>query len=225
MNNKKKYIILACTMCVLSFTACGSKDKQSLSENFAGMTDEIQGMDEINAMLSDNQSDVNFLSSEEGANLEGVMSDSSEGSVSDAVVSEDAALSENAVEGDMFNDMGEEGSTVSEEDYFASLVNNNKLNVANLSGRNLKDVYVSFNAGNINNLEITGDKNLNDGNKISYTIVDNDELINADNLILTVNAINKKGETISFGDVKIIDSSNMNVVLTYTDNGYQMYIK
>lgn len=228
---KKLYTFLIAGMCMIVISACGKKESQTVSDNFAGMTDEIQGMDEINSMLEEKQEEANYLTDDTNENLEDMMSPdetNADDTNTDESVSDDVAgVSDNAAEADMgdMNDNDNEEVETSENDYLSNLAIGNTLNVANLSGKDLKEVYASFNVGNINNVEITSGKKLKDGNQVSYVIADAESLVNASSIVLSINAVDKKGETVSFGDVRIIDACSMNVVLTNTDDGYKMYIR
>lgn len=240
---KLVYIALIATMCACSLTACGKKKTQTLSDNFANMTDEIQGIDEINAQIQETQAE--YLSDDNGGSaldlenaMSGEASSETAGQIDEAntPVSEDGAEMSVSEDGTVSDDMVSENAEadfneanpetgVSMDDYFATMAFNNTLTVSNLSGKDLKEVYATFNTGTINNVEITCGKKLKDGNKVGYVIADIESLKNASNIVLTINAVNKKGETISFGDVRIVDPSNMNIVLVSDDEGYSMYTR
>lgn len=247
---KKLLVTLISCMCILSFSACGKKSGSTVSDNIANATGEITGLDEINAQLSSNNADVNYLSDEgEGSaeNLEDMMSEEAvsddnvvymdqvtvdeegnivpiegaEESVSDSDLSDETAVNEGNVTEPEEN--SESKAALSE--YMEMMAVNNALSVANLSGKDLKEVYASFNGGSFNNIEITSGKKLKDGNKLSYAIADIESIANESNIILSISAVDKAGNTISFGDVRIIDISSMNVVLSKNSEGYYMYIK
>lgn len=208
MKKRIIFILITC-LCISSLIACGKKEKQTVSDNIANMTNEIQGMDEIDAKLEEQKSSAQFLTDEENGE-----ETSSDNSASDA----------SAIPGDM-DDSEKENQKAEMEEYFSNISNNSGLTISNLSGLDLKEVYVSFSSCGINNLEVTQGKKLKDGNKLTYTFADMQPIRDAENVILSIDAVNKKGENVDFGDIKIIDVSNMNVILTSVDDGYKMYIK
>ena len=235
---RKMYIAITICMCAFALNGCG-KQKQSLSDNIANLSDEVQGMDEIDSQIQEMQANnVNYLTSEEDANNDNFMDSSvsydaaSMNNISENGISENE-VSGNAISEDMLNNdpnslpMNDANNekTVNMDEYFANMAINNTLNIADLSGKDLKEVYVTFNVGNINNVEITNGKKLKDGEKIKYTIADMESFKNADSIIMTLNGVDKKGDTISYGTVRIVDASNMNVVLTKSEDIYKMYIR
>lgn len=225
---KKLYLFIIATMCLFSLTACGKKKQQTLSDNFAEMTTEIQGMEELTAQLDEAKKNSESSQLEESGNTALDLENAMSGDTSNVSNVVGESTSENAVSDNGLGDeVGDNDSnTITVEDYLATVAINNTLSVSNMCGKDLKEVYVTLNAANINNVEITGGKKLKDGNKVNYVIADMDSLKNASNIILTINAVNKKGETISFGDIRVVDPTNMNIVLTIadTESGYSMYM-
>lgn len=208
---KKKLMIftLQC-MCILMITACGKKENQTLSDNIAGMTNEIQGMDTIDAQIEAEKNSAQFLTNDE---TDETLSDNSSGSISG-----------NDLMGDMDSDDTERKQAELEE-YFEENSSNAALSISNLSGRDFKEVNITIASCGINDLDVTQGKKLKDGSKIKYTFADMQSFREADNIILTIKGVNKKGDVIDFGDIKIVDVSNMNVILTYDNDNYKMYIK
>lgn len=215
----------------IQITACGKKSN-SLSENLinenAGQInmDNIEYPaeedDEIDPLLLEAgaDSDSGIISVEgdpeaEAAASELISGESEEETSEDADEMEETETTEAPVE---------EGAIENNTAVAESVTINNTLSIANLSGKNLSQLYITYNTGSLVDNEILQGKKLNDGDTLEYIVLDMDSLRSASDLILTIVAYDKNDNRIEFGDLRIIDPAHMNVVLTFGDEGYTMYI-
>lgn len=103
---------------------------------------------------------------------------------------------------------------------------NNKMYVANLSGVDIDKLFVSMNVGNLNNTEILGFDDLYDGNSFEYSIDDIDTLKQAGIIKLKVNILTRKGASIDFGEIEVIDPTGIKLILAWNlEDGYYMYLE
>ena len=240
MSKIGKYALLS----LLSFTilcGCGKKEEKVGDKLSSADPNEIQGLDQYKDMKGieyekedeDSQSSVSSDSvsnnSVSGNSVSGnsVSGNSvSDNNVTDSSVSVDTVSVDSAaalVSEDDAAAEDEDSSKMSIESNF--IHSDNSLNIYNLSGKNIKQLYITFSAGNLKSKEILGDSKLNDGKSYVYSIADMDSLKNAERLTLEINAIGKNEDDISFGTIEIIDPTNMKVVLYSDGDDYGMYLK
>ena len=238
----KKYFIrtLLIISAVAIMTGCGKK-KNTISDNLINDNpQEVQGMDQY--------ADLGNKTPESTEIVDTIYMDPEAGDVSDNSVSEDslslssdsasisadeASLSSDSVSGDSISSdvvtETESDENISLEDIATSNIytpiESNTLNIANLSGRNLKAIYVTFSAGNLKGSEILGSNKLGDGDVYTYTIDDMDSLRNAGVIKLEITVIDKNEKDINFGSIDIVDPNNMTVVLSHKGKNYYMYQK
>ena len=220
---KKLLISLTLITCIALCAGCGKK-KASVADN----------------LIKDDPTKVEGL--EQYADMPGVTTDSvieeptvSENSIdvsgNEAVSDNAIDVSENSVSADSVSADSVSEDTVSSdkaelEDLGASVYTpkeNNELTIANLSGRRLDAVYVTFSAGNLKGSEILGKKKLADGGTYTYKISDMQSLREAGVIKLSITVIDKNEKDINFGEIEIVDPNNMTIVLAHEGKNYYMY--
>ena len=220
---KKLLISLTLITCIAVCAGCGKK-KASVADN----------------LIKDDPTKVEGL--EQYADMPGVTTDSvieeptvSENSIdvsgNEAVSDNAIDVSENSVSADSVSADSVSEDTVSSdkaelEDLGASVYTpkeNNELTIANLSGRRLDAVYVTFSAGNLKGSEILGKKKLADGGTYTYKISDMQSLREAGVIKLSITVIDKNEKDINFGEIEIVDPNNMTIVLAHEGKNYYMY--
>lgn len=220
---KKLLVSLTLITCIALCAGCGKK-KASVADN----------------LIKDDPTKVEGL--EQYADMPGVTTDSvieeptvSENSMdvsgNEAVSDNAIDVSENSVSADSVSaDSVSEDSVSSDkaelEDLGASVYTpkeNNELTIANLSGRRIDAVYVTFSAGNLKGSEILGKKKLADGGTYTYKISDMQSLREAGVIKLSITVIDKHEKDINFGEIEIVDPNNMTIVLAHEGKNYYMY--
>ena len=220
---KKLLISLTLITCIALCAGCGKK-KASVADN----------------LIKDDPTKVEGL--EQYADMPGVTSDSviEEPVVSDnsasLYVSGNEAVSDNSVSSDSVSADSVSADSISEdtvssdkaglEDIGASVYTpkeNNELTIANLSGRRIDAVYVTFSEGNLKGTEILGTKKLSDGGTYTYKISDMQSLREAGVIKLSITVIDKHEKDINFGEIEIVDPNNMTIVLAHEGKNYYMY--
>ena len=96
---------------------------------------------------------------------------------------------------------------------------------ANLTGRDIVKLQISFNTGDIQNLEVLGEKRLYDGEQYTYQDNSLQALQGATRLKMSVTATAKDATVMLFPEIDILDPAHTNVVLTTTPEGYQMHLQ
>lgn len=220
---KKLLISLTLITCIALCAGCGKK-KASVADN----------------LIKDDPTKVEGL--EQYADMPGVTTSSeieeptvSENSIdvsgNEAVSDNAIDVSENSVSADSVSADSVSEDTVSSdkaelEDLGASVYTpkeNNELTIANLSGRRIDAVYVTFSAGNLKGSEILGKKKLADGGTYTYKISDMQSLREAGVIKLSITVIDKHEKDINFGEIEIVDPNNMTIVLAHEGKNYYMY--
>lgn len=244
MNRKVARAILVTIACLstLTVTACGKKESKLIEDEATsanGVVDLSASYDKVNT--NDDYSDYQSIysdSDDNSASLDSAVSD-------DAAVSNDsidvssnsisgnkAVASDNAVSGNLpvagqavpDYSVSNSNANVSDNLIYDYDTTNNELIIANLSGKNIKELYITFNAGELNNVEILNGKKLKDGQKFIYEIKDMESLRNASSLTLKITAGGSKEAIYEFNEIKVIDPTDMNVVLTKEAEDYIMYL-
>lgn len=240
---KRKLACFIGLMSVCLLFGCGEKKKTVKDNLVKGDPNEIQGMDKYNNIGNSDDSNNDIVNpdmyGEPGDDVaisdNTVSTDSiSDNGTDDFIVDNNSdstvpanVISSNAVDTPEIGGPNPALESVSSNGFDVSKYesNNNKLDIINLSGRNIKQLYITFSEGGINNREILGDKRLNDAGSFSYQIEDMTALKNASRLTLTVKGVDKKDKDIIFGEVDVFDPSNMTLVLTKEKGKYTMYFK
>jgi hypothetical protein len=220
---KKLLISLTLITCIALCAGCGKK-KASVADN----------------LIKDDPTKVEGL--EQYADMPGVTTDSvieeptvSENSMdvsgNEAVSDNAIDVSENSVSADSVSADSVSEDTVSSDKaeledlgaYVYTPKENNELTIANLSGRRIDAVYVTFSAGNLKGSEILGKKKLADGGTYTYKISDMQSLREAGVIKLSITVIDKHEKDINFGEIEIVDPNNMTIVLAHEGKKYYMY--
>ena len=96
---------------------------------------------------------------------------------------------------------------------------------ANLTGRDIVKLQISFNTGDIQNLEILGEKRLYDGEQFSYQNSMPESFRGATRLKMTVTATAKDATVMLFPEIDVLDPAHVDVVLTTSEDGWRMYLQ
>ena len=96
---------------------------------------------------------------------------------------------------------------------------------ANLTGRDIVKLQISFNTGDIQNLEVLGEKRLYDGEQFSYKNSMPESFRGATRLKMTVTATAKDATVMLFPEIDVLDPAHVDVVLTTSEDGWRMYLQ
>jgi hypothetical protein len=96
---------------------------------------------------------------------------------------------------------------------------------ANLTGRDIVKLQISFNTGDIQNLEVLGEKRLYDGEQFSYNNSMPESFRGATRLKMTVTATAKDATVMLFPEIDVLDPAHVDVVLTTSEDGWRMYLQ
>ena len=96
---------------------------------------------------------------------------------------------------------------------------------ANLTGRDIVKLQISFNTGDIQNLEILGEKRLYDGEQFSYNNSMPESFRGVTRLKMTVTATAKDATVMLFPEIDVLDPAHVDVVLTTSEDGWRMYLQ
>lgn len=231
-NIKGAIFVLAFAM--ITMTACGKKGN-SVSENLVNENPgEIQ-IDE-SLLISDTpeepsditvgdgpSSDSNFLSTPiNGADIV------SNNSISDNSLSDNSA-SENSVsdnEAMMSGSPEEATDSVANEATMATTeykeAADKPLTIGNISGYNINKLYITFDVGNMNNIEILGTETLKDGKSFEYTILDMSSIKASNKVTLSITAESGK-KILDFGSIDIYNPADMTIILAADGDEYHLY--
>lgn len=131
--------------------------------------------------------------------------------------------SENAGDSENNEDSASDNQPVVSTDIM--VIDNNIIEFSNISGQDIDKLYITFSAGNINNLEVLGVSDLKNGFGFKYGITDMASLKSAGIVTLSITAKSSKGEDMDFGSMEIIDVTDLSVVLSKNSDGYHMYLE
>ena len=102
---------------------------------------------------------------------------------------------------------------------------------ANLTGQDIVKLQISFNTGDIQNLEVLGEKRLYDGEQFSYKNSMPEKqwtkeiIFTANRLKMTVTATAKDATVMLFPEIDILEPAHTDVVLTSSDDGWRIYLQ
>lgn len=96
---------------------------------------------------------------------------------------------------------------------------------ANLTGQDIVKLQISFNTGDIQNLEVLGEKRLYDGEQFSYKNSMPESFRGANRLKMTVTATAKDATVMLFPEIDILEPAHTDVVLTSSDDGWRIYLQ
>lgn len=213
---------------------CGREEGSTISENMAlgdmgaevidftgSLSEDMAGASSQNGVIDPSESVSGNVSSDTA----GVPADSVSGN-----------LSGNAAEADIFNNTvsGEDNAAglISSNDILAELgVRSNCIYIANMSGKDIAVLTLTFSEGEIRGGEILGGEVLKDGELFTYTAADINALQEATGLKLTVTATAKDDTLMTFPEVRVINPAGCTVVLSRGQStsenqaGYEAYIE
>lgn len=96
---------------------------------------------------------------------------------------------------------------------------------ANLTGRDLSELRISFSEGGLQEVELLQGNILRDGAGVHYRIEELSELRTAEHLKLSVSAVATDDTRMEFPAIPIWDISSTNIVLSTEDGEYTMYLE
>lgn len=143
----------------------------------------------------------------------------SENTVSENMVDATVSVEITEEENNMEEENGEEENIIPIESI------SNCLYIANMCGKDIESLSITFNAGSLQSTEILGEENLSDGELFTYVIEDMNSLRTAESLSLSINAVAADETVLVFPEVSIMDPSQMTMVLSVEEEGYYMYVK
>lgn len=240
MKNKI-YVLVITVALAMSLCACGKKSNsvadnlindnpdqinfeditipEGVSENVIANIEQIAqnyGSDS----LSENEQDE---SSSDEANNEASDDASSEVNEDDNASEDDVNANED--NGDDQSEPSEQVAIMNNTEVADAVTVNSSLNIANLSGVNLKKLCITFNTGTFVDNDILQGQRLKDGETFNFIVLDTDSLRSTTDLIISITGYDRGDNKIEFGDLRIIDPTNMNINLSKDSNGYMMYIE
>ena len=231
INRKKKTRwILAAVMILLLAAGCGKKDDQVISDN------RISG-NEAQEDLSTNV--INDGMENISGSMTGDVSGDFAGSISENVSgNETGNVSENTT--DSISENGTTGlpETGVSEDSVSSIglplesgMQSNCIYIANMSGKDIEFLTLTFSEGETAGREILNGEILMDGSLFTYMAADMNALQQASSLKLTVTATAKDETVMEFPQVRVINPSGCTVILSRGEStsenqaGYEVYIE
>ena len=96
---------------------------------------------------------------------------------------------------------------------------------ANLTGQDIVKLQISFNIGDIQNLEVLGEKRLYDGGQFSYKNSMPESFRGATRLKMSVTATARDATVMLFPEIDVLDPAHTDVVLTSSAEGWRMYLQ
>lgn len=233
MRNKGRKIFYG-MMLLLFAVGCGKKEGETISDNMAlgntgGDVIDLTGSLSDNTMGEVSQNGVVDLSGSVSFNVSvdmvGVSSDSISGNLSGNVGGGDGSV-------DPESSMDSAAGTISSNDLLAGLgVHSNCIYIANMSGKDIAVLTLTFSEGEIRGGEILGGEVLKDGELFTYAAADINALQEATGLKLTVTATAKDDTVMAFPEVRVINPSGCTVILSRGQStsenqaGYEAYIE
>ncbi|MBR3517549.1 MAG: hypothetical protein IKO10_14685 [Lachnospiraceae bacterium] len=149
-----------------------------------------------------------------------------EGDAAESVdTSETSETTEGAETGATENTEASEAVGPTTEEMDALLTQDYAVCFANLTGCDIVKLQITFNAADIQNLEVLGEKRLYDGAQFTYKSSELDGLRGAARLKMSVIATAKDATVMAFPEIDILDPAHTNVVLTASDTGWRMYLQ
>lgn len=229
-NHKKKlYAALLIATAMVTMTACGKKGN-SVSENLVNDNPgEIQideslllsnTTEEEEEMIPIGESSGSTLTPINGEDINVSMNSASENSASENSASENSASENSANEAETTD--AAPSATMATTEYKEAM--DKPLTIGNISGLNITKLYITFNVGNMSNMEILGTETLKDGKSFEYTILDTSSIKAANKVTLSITAESGK-QTLDFGSIDIYNPADMNVILATNGSGYYLYLE
>ena len=221
-RREKTRWIVAAVMIFLLAAGCGKKEDQAISDN------QISG-NEAQEDLSTNV--INDGMENISGSMTGDVSGDFAGSISENVSENTTdSISENGTTG-----LPETGVS---EDSVSSIglplesgMQSNCIYIANMSGKDIEFLTLTFSEGETAGREILNGKILMDGSLFTYMAADMNALQQASSLKLTVTATAKDETVMEFPQVRVINPSGCTVILSRGEStsenqaGYEVYIE
>lgn len=223
INRKKKTRwILAAVMILLLAAGCGKKDDQVISDN------RISG-NEAQEDLSTNviNDGMENISGSMTGDVSGDFAGSISGNVSENTTD---SISENGTTGLPATGVSED-SVSSIGLPLESGMQSNCIYIANMSGKDIEFLTLTFSEGETAGREILNGEILMDGSLFTYMAADMNVLQQASGLKLTVTATAKDETVMEFPQVRVINPSGCTVILSRGEStsenqaGYEVYIE
>ena len=230
---KYTFVLLTCILTMSVIVGCGKK-KDTVGDNLIN--------ENPNELTGDISAIASGASGESDINTDILSNTLNNSSVSDNESISDNASSDDNISGNTANISDNSASVISSDDSKTTAItnnvssetidyiieeslNSNNIVFGNISGLDIEKLYITFNTGSVTSLEVLGTEDLKDGTYFSYALTDTDSLKNTDKLVLSVSVETSDKQTISFGDLEIIDASGMNILLSHSKDGYFMYLE
>lgn len=221
-RREKTRWIVAAVMIFLLAAGCGKKEDQAISDN------QISG-NEAQEDLSTNV--INDGMENISGSMTGDVSGDFAGSISENVSENTTdSISENGTTG-----LPETGVS---EDSVSSIglplesgMQSNCIYIANMSGKDIEFLTLTFSEGETAGREILNGEILMDGSLFTYMAADMNALQQASSLKLTVTATAKDETVMEFPQVRVINPSGCTVILSRGEStsenqaGYEVYIE
>lgn len=240
MKNKKHKIFIG-IMLLLFAIGCGKEEGSTISENMA-LGDTGNTVIDLTGSLSDDMTGgllQNGATDLSGSVSQGVSADMADVSSDMAGVSSDSIsgnLSGNAAGEDALNDSDNitdnTAGSLSSNDLLGGLgAHSNCIYIANMSGKDIAVLTLSFSEGEVLGREILGGEVLKDGELFTYVAADINALQEATGLKLIVTATAKDDTVMAFPEVRVINPSGCTVILSHGQStsenqaGYEVYIE
>lgn len=234
MKNIRHKIFIG-MMLLLAAAGCGKEEGGTISDNMA-LGDTGSVVIDLTGSLSDDMTGT--LSQNGVVGLPGSVSPNVSADMAGGVSSDSVSgnLSGNRMEEDPLNDpessMDSAAGTISSNDLLAGLgVHSNCIYIANMSGKDIAVLTLTFSEGEIRGGEILGGEVLKDGELFTYAAADINALQEATGLKLTVTATAKDDTVMAFPEVRVINPSGCTVILSRGQStsenqaGYEAYIE
>lgn len=195
---------------LLFAVGCGKKEGSTISENMA-LGDAGSAVIDLTGSLSDDM--TGGLSQNGATDLSGSVSQGVSADMAD--VSADGIL-ENLSSNDLLGGLG---------------AHSNCIYIANMSGKDIAVLTLSFSEGEVLGREILGGEVLKDGELFTYVAADINALQEATGLKLIVTATAKDDTVMAFPEVRVINPSGCTVILSRGQStsenqaGYEVYIE
>lgn len=195
---------------LLFAVGCGKKEGSTISENMA-LGDEVDAVIDLTGSLSDDM--TGGLSQNGATDLSDIVS---QGVSADMAGVSSDSISENLSSNDLLGGLG---------------AHSNCIYIANMSGKDIAVLTLSFSEGEVLGREILGGEVLKDGELFTYVAADINALQEATGLKLIVTATAKDDTVMAFPEVRVINPSGCTVILSHGQStsenqaGYEVYIE
>jgi len=213
MRKRQKAVLLAGIVITL-LAGCG-KEEESQVVTLTPAVDPVVQSAPTEAASVENTGSESGSASAENAGTEGETTETVE--ASETTEGAETGATENTEASEAVGPTTEEMDALLTQDYAVCF--------ANLTGCDIVKLQITFNAADIQNLEVLGEKRLYDGTQFTYKSSNLDGLRGATRLKMSVTATAKNATVMYFPEIDILDPAHTNVVLTASDEGWRMYLQ